>query len=64
MVLPSLDGSFGGVGTMDVRWNELEGDIAFFKGFLEFVGAFVVQYVYLGHIHLLEVYCAGRPKLW
>ena len=52
MVFPGLDCSFGGVGTMDVRWNELEGDIVFLEGFLEFVGAFVVQYVHLGGISI------------
>ena len=37
---------------MDMRWNELEGDIVFLEGFLELVGAFVVQYVYLGGISI------------
>ena len=48
MVLAGLDCSFGGVGTIDVRWKELEGDIVFLKCFFEFMRAFVVQYVYLG----------------
>jgi hypothetical protein len=43
MVFPSLDGSFGGVSAMAMRGHSLVVDSVFLEGFLEFVGAFVVE---------------------
>ena len=48
MVLPSLDGSFGGVLAVAVRGDSLIVDFVLFECFLEFVRAFVVEDVQRG----------------
>ena len=52
MNLPGLDGSFDGIGMVNVQWDELEVNIVFLECFFEFMGAFVAQYVYLRSISI------------
>jgi hypothetical protein len=43
VVLPSLDGTLGGVSAVDIGWHELEIYRVFGEGLFHNVGAFVVQ---------------------
>jgi hypothetical protein len=67
MVFPSLDGSFGGVSAMAVRGDSLAVDSVFLEGFLEFVGAFVVEHVQRGRmsvvLEFLVKFCPGSCEL-
>jgi hypothetical protein len=42
VVLPGLDCSFGGISSVDMWWDALEGDVVLFEGLLEFVGALLI----------------------
>ena len=48
MILPSLDGSFGCIASVAIRWDSLEGYIVFPEGFFEFIRAFIVEDVEFG----------------
>ena len=47
MILPGLDGAFGGVASVYMWWHALEGDVVFLERFFEIVGAFVIEDVEL-----------------
>ena len=50
MIFPCLDCAFGGVAAVAVGRDALEVDVIFLEGFLEFVGAFVVEDVKGGRV--------------
>ena len=50
VVLPGLDGSFGCVASVAMRWESLEGNAIFLESLFEFVGAFSVEDVEFGGI--------------
>ena len=43
VILPCLDGPFGCVAAMNVRWDQLEGDVVFGEVCLHVQRAFVVE---------------------
>jgi hypothetical protein len=62
MVLPGLDGSFGRVLTVAMRWDPLEINLVFLEGLFQFVGAFVVENVEIGCVSVqLEPSVEGGP---
>lgn len=62
MIFPSLDGSFGGVAAVAVRWYALEIYVILFKSLFEIVGAFVVEDVESGSVAVgLESGVQGCP---
>jgi hypothetical protein len=45
VVLPGLNGAFGGIALMDMWRHHLEGDVMFCECFFHFVGAFIVKHM-------------------